>query len=95
MRDSVSRGRWAVNVPPEDRCGPQSYMHVSVTVLGAEAGSIGRTADHIIGYLEGKEPQSLGVSDQPSRPGSSQSTSVSGPMAVDGYFADSTEAPGR
>ena len=77
-------------------------MHVSVTTLGADAGSVGRAADHIVGYLEGgQSTPSKQVSDLPSRAGS-QGPDVS-PVAdgltlgsgPGGYYADSAEQPGR
>lgn len=77
-------------------------MHVSVTVLGAQAGNLGRAAGQIVCYLEGDgTDQANAVSDSPSRAGSAEpditplATGLASPESAAGYYADSAEAAGK
>ena len=76
-------------------------MHVSVTVLGAEAGDAKRAASHIVGYLEGNQDgRASAVSDSRSRAGSvgiDTATTMAGlpSSGPAGYYADSAEGAGR
>ncbi len=68
-------------------------MHVSVTVLGAGAGSTGRAASQVVGYLHGGAAVDGGaIEPRRSAPGSSPSSTPT--TGVGSYYADSSEAPG-
>ena len=67
-------------------------MHVSVTVLGAHAGSAGRAAGQIVDYLHGGAEQGQ---PEKRRSGAGSVPTASPADGIGGYFADSTEAPGR
>ena len=76
-------------------------VHVSVTVLGAQAGAAGRAADNIVGYLEGSELSDSGPIEARRSQAGSQVRKEAAPTGglhaaaqAGSYYADSAEAAG-